>query len=595
MQSAADFISNFIRNDLKNLNEEEELRSALTGVVGLNTANLHEAVVRKLIAALRKKKCKVDTPRNKDPLEVLVKWIAASPTTVAQRSGTVNNSLQEQGQNRSDPKGSNRKSGRKRRSRSLSSEDEPAPANNGGGPSNSVNATNTGEAPNSCNSSNMGGDSTNNSGVNNGGTPTDNVGLNPPSTLGPDSGTGANAGGGILAPAPPTAVAPINAGAESSMPSTSNAARSVVFDQQSYVNFLGLMDRFKDQLEDLSAEQKRTREMLAKQQAADAPRSPSHSKRSRKASSPSLDTPSAAARSPEAQFSPGTREDLSELDKFISDPFDEGGMDEESRDLQKALNDFSKQVTREDDEVQIVSEQGDSNDDSDEFTSNRSKRDRDKTQAPHLKFSGLRPKSERNRAITHQNGFPEAIKWLRSKGISLARFVAGHEIQMKPRDKQELEVLSATLLSLVDQIQPGMVVQLDAADILIRRIMSLCLRDKLDDDYLDVLSNPSGSHLAPLEWLTEANKVYKILKKAKDSRSTSGKAHIPTPRWRSQQHLSKSTGSKGHGKSSQNSGTRPNRVPAPQRSSHQPRGGQREKHDGGRGAGTDGSSSSNNN
>ena len=79
------------------------------------------------------------------------------------------------------------------------------------------------------------------------------------------------------------------------------------------------------------------------------------------------------------------------------------------------------------------------------------------------------------------------------------RFVAGHEVQMKPRDKQELEVLSTTLLSLVDQLQPGMVVQLDAADILIRRILSLCLLDKLDDDYLDVLSNLSGSHLAPLE------------------------------------------------------------------------------------------------
>ena len=83
--------------------------------------------------------------------------------------------------------------------------------------------------------------------------------------------------------------------------------------------------------------------------------------------------------------------------------------------------------------------------------------------------------------------------------MSLARFVAGDELSMKPRDKQELEVLSAALLSLVDQLQPGLVLQIEAADILIRRIMSLCLRDKLDDDYLNVLGNPSGSHLAPLE------------------------------------------------------------------------------------------------
>ena len=162
--------------------------------------------------------------------------------------------------------------------------------------------------------------------------------------------------------------------------------------------------------------------------------------------------------------------------------------------------------------------------------------------------------------------------------ISLARFVAGHEHQMKPRDKQELEYLSSTLLSLVDQLQPGMVVQLDAADILIRRIMSLCLRDKLDDDYLDVLSNPSGSHLAPLEWLTEANKVYKIVKKAKDSQSASAKQTLPTPRWRSQhqQQLSKSAGSKGHGRSSQDkSGSRPQRVPAPHHKAHHSRGGQR--------------------
>ena len=428
MQTAAEFISDFIRAPLKNLNGEEELRSALTGVIGLDKVNLHEAVVRKLIAALRKKKCKVDTPRNKDPFEVLVKWIAAAPVTGDLSSGAVNNSLQEPGQNLSAPKRAKRKSSRKRTSRSSDSEDEPAPVNNGDGSSNNndaannpANADNSANATNPANNNNE--ESSTNCNANTGGT-------TPPLILVPEGGSGANAGIGIPAPTPsPTATRGSNKNSEGLTPDAQNTAKGVVFDQQSYVTFLGLIDRVNSQLDDLKAEQKRTREVLSKQKSAESPRSPPTPKRSRKASSPKVDPKTDSPKSPESQFSPGTRADISELDRFISDPFDEGGMDEESRDLQNALSDFSKHVARDDDDVLIVSEHGDSNDESDDYHTNRATRDHHKSQAPHLKYTGLRPTSERTRAITHQNGFPEAIKWLRSKGISLARFVAGHETQ----------------------------------------------------------------------------------------------------------------------------------------------------------------------
>jgi len=106
-------------------------------------------------------------------------------------------------------------------------------------------------------------------------------------------------------------------------------------------------------------------------------------------------------------LSPGSRADLTELDRFISDPFDEGAFDEESASLKGALKDFSKQVADEsEDDVQVLSDQGDSNDGSDD---GRKPRGRPQSQGP-LKFNGLRPKSERTRAITHQNGFPEASR-----------------------------------------------------------------------------------------------------------------------------------------------------------------------------------------
>ena len=577
METAADFLSNFIHGPLKKLDKEEELRDALTGVIGLNRANLNEGVVRKLIAALRKKKCKVETPRNKDPFEVLSKWIAFPPTD-SQSSGTANSSLQEQGTNLSPPKGGKRKSGRSKRSRQSESEEESAPANNGGGPPKD---TPNPPQPNGqgqgalAGSGNLAPPASSTDQSPNGNTPDPN-----PNGNGPDPNPKGNS---------------TDSSSKGSNSDTPNGGKGVVFDQASYVSFMGVLDRFNSQLDALSEEQKRTREILERQRTTTENKSPPNNKR-RKNASPRVGQRRDASKSPEPQLSPATRADISELDRFIADPFDDGGVDNESRDLESALNDFGKHVDRDEDDVLIVSEHGDSNDESDEHKS-RSRRDTSKPEAASLKFNGLRPKFERTRAITHQNGFPEAIRWLRSKGLSLARFVAGHEIQMKPRDKQELDILSATLLSLVDQLQPGMVVQLDAADILIRRIMSLCLRDKLDDDYLDVLSNPSGSHLAPLEWLTEANKVYKIMKKAKDSQSSSAKSQLPTPRWRNQQ--SKYTGSRNHGKSSndRNGGRKDgNRVPAPNQRAHQKgRPAQREKHDGGRGAGTDASSSSNNN
>ena len=570
-QSAADFISDFIRGPLKKLDSEEELRSAITGVIGLNRESLHEGVVRKLIAALRKKKCKVNTPRNNDPFEVLVKWIAAAPTDAGHGSGAVNNSLQEHTRDPSPPKRGKRTSSRRKRGRTSDSEEEPPLVNNGGVPPSSSSA-NHGDAP-------LNGDAP----------PPPPP---PPNIAGQVGGQGAINGNVDQAPPPPSPpnVDP-NKKPEGSAADSENSGKAVVFDQNTYVSLVGLIGRFNAQLDELSAEQKRTKELLEKQQSAD--NSKPSPKRQRKPPSPKTGSRSQSPKSPEQQLPASTRADLSELDKFISDPIDDGGFDAESKDLADALKDFGKQVRSEDDDddVLIVSEHGDSNDESDEPTNRRQRRN----QESHLKFSGLRPKSERTRAITHQNGFPEAIKWLRSKGISLARFVAGHETHMKPRDKQELEVLSTALLSLVDQVQPGMVIQLDVADILIRRIMGLCLRDKLDEDYLEVLSNPSGSHLAPLEWLTEANKVYKIVKKARDSRPTPSSSQPPTPRWRSQQQHAKSGGSKNHGTNSHvRSGARNNRVPAP-RSPHQPKRSHREKHNGGKGAGTDASSSSNNN
>ena len=142
MQTAAEFISDFIRDPLKRLDSEDDLRNSLKGVINLNRDSLREEVVRKLIAALRKKKCKVETPRNKDPFAVLAKWLTASAATVDPSSGPVNNSPQELNQNPSPPKGGKRKSGRKRRASSSASEEETTSVNNGSGPSNSNSASN---------------------------------------------------------------------------------------------------------------------------------------------------------------------------------------------------------------------------------------------------------------------------------------------------------------------------------------------------------------------------------------------------------------------------------------------------------------------
>ena len=97
------------------------------------------------------------------------------------------------------------------------------------------------------------------------------------------------------------------------------------------------------------------------------------------------------------------------------------------------------------------------------------------------------------------------MQWLRSGGQTLQQFVAG-QTQLSPKDRQEVDYLLHVLLILADQVQPEHLALLDATDALIRRIMAKCLETKLDMDFLDVFSNPSGSHLASLGLLTERTK-----------------------------------------------------------------------------------------
>ena len=133
MQTAASFMSDFIHDPLKKLGKEEELHAALQGLVGLSNANLHEEVVRKLIAALRKKNCSIETPRKRDPFEVLMNWVA-KPLTGDSSSETANSSHQEPGQDLSLPKGGKRKSGRKKQPKKSSAEEALPSSKQGGGP-----------------------------------------------------------------------------------------------------------------------------------------------------------------------------------------------------------------------------------------------------------------------------------------------------------------------------------------------------------------------------------------------------------------------------------------------------------------------------
>jgi hypothetical protein len=118
---------------------------------------------------------------------------------------------------------------------------------------------------------------------------------------------------------------------------------------------------------------------------------------------------------------------------------------------------------------------------------------------------------------------------LQGSGTSLSRFVAG-QTHLESRDKQEVDHLLQILLLLTDQFHPDDAALVEATDPLIRRIMALCLQTKLDSDFLEVFTNPSGSHLAPLGLLTEANKVFRVIKKARglDSKSLFPAQHTPS-------------------------------------------------------------------
>ena len=132
----------------------------------------------------------------------------------------------------------------------------------------------------------------------------------------------------------------------------------------------------------------------------------------------------------------------------------------------------------------------------------------------HLNCVGLRQSTSRTRTLAHQNGLPAIMQWLQAGGQTLQKFVAG-QTHLSASEKQEVDYHLHVLLLLADQVLPEHLSRLDATDALIRRIMAICLQTKLDSDFLDVFSNPSGSHLAPLGLLTEANKVFQVIKKAR--------------------------------------------------------------------------------
>ena len=148
---------------------------------------------------------------------------------------------------------------------------------------------------------------------------------------------------------------------------------------------------------------------------------------------------------------------------------------------------------------------------------------------PDLKVLRLRHPEMRTRKLAHQNGLTAILRWLQASGMSLSRFVAG-QTHLEPRDKQEVDHLLQILLLLTDQFHPDDAALVEATDPLIRRIMALCLQTKLDSDFLEVFTNPSGSHLAPLGLLTEANKVFQVIKKARglDSKSLFPTQHTPS-------------------------------------------------------------------
>ena len=148
----------------------------------------------------------------------------------------------------------------------------------------------------------------------------------------------------------------------------------------------------------------------------------------------------------------------------------------------------------------------------------------------HLNCLGLRQTELRTRKLAHENGLPAITQWLQASGQSLQRFVAG-QTHLSLRDKQEVDCHLQHLLLIADQVRPDQLALLDVTDSLIRRIMALCLQTKLDADFLEIFANPSGSQLAPLGLLSEANKVFQVIKKARgiDSRAQSLSTAPPLP------------------------------------------------------------------
>ena len=127
----------------------------------------------------------------------------------------------------------------------------------------------------------------------------------PPNIAGQVGGQGAINGNVDQAPPPPSPpnVDP-NKKPEGSAADSENSGKAVVFDQNTYVSLVGLIGRFNAQLDELSAEQKRTKELLEKQQSAD--NSKPSPKRQRKPPSPKTGSRSQSPKSPEQQLPAST-------------------------------------------------------------------------------------------------------------------------------------------------------------------------------------------------------------------------------------------------------------------------------------------------
>ena len=581
MPTASEFIKNFT-SQLPKLSSENAIHDALQGLKSLDTENLHQEVSRKLITALRRKSCSVPLAKRNDPNVILLSWIS-TPLANGPGSGNVDNNSQEPGQSSDSQseepsQGNKRKSNRKKKRSKKASPEDVAPNSSapGAGSGNGAPAPGQGGLANGLPPAPALQDQTvSGAGSGNGALASGhgNIfdGPLPPITPHIDPASGAGSGNGALASGQG------GLGGQADPPIDKSNAGKVVLDQSQYVDLLGVIGRLSNQLSQLNAPQRPTSQPPPRSNS-ESPPPPPKRQRTGQQRPKSILKPSQSSHSlPNA---------------VLGDHFDAGGQDQETRDILASLEEFCP--TDEDEDIEIVDEY-DASASGESDTGHHHPEDQpfDKLPSPPtLKALHLRPQTVRTRVLTHRNGLPHAIRWLQTKGLSLARFVSNYDSSLRSRDKQELEALSTALLLLVDQFQPQHVVLIDAADVLIRRIMSLCLQDKLDQTYLSVMANPSGSHLAPLEWLTEANKVYKIVKKAHSSSSSS-----PPPVHKSWRHrtfsgrqqdgntrgVRRQQESKSHNKHGQSR----NRHQAGQQSAR------KAKSDGGKGAGNGGSSSNN--